>query len=123
MAWSLAVVSPATRDLRATVELHENTGGRARRDRGAHASTRRRGESGIDAPVLFDGCRARVDELLDAHADMGAVERTIDDTALGREEKDALWLWARGRRDRLISEGRPWPETRNQGIAVGDGHD
>ncbi len=74
--------------------------------------------SSTDVPVLFDGCRARVDELLDAHADMGVVERAIDASALNGEEKDALWLWASGRRDRLISHGgRPQPAT------SADGHD
>jgi hypothetical protein len=53
------------------------------------------------APIRFDGCRARVDELLDAHADMELVERTIDACVLDRDEKDALWLWASGRHDRL----------------------
>jgi hypothetical protein len=75
--------------------------------------------SSSDAPVLFDGCRARVDDLLDAHADMGVVERAIDASALGREEKDALWLWASGRRAGLVGDGgRPEPA-----MSGGDGHD
>lgn len=75
--------------------------------------------SSANAPAVFDGCRASVDELLDAGVDMGVVERTIDDYALDREEKDALWLWASGRRDRLIGGGgRPQPA-----ISQGDGHD
>jgi hypothetical protein len=52
-------------------------------------------------PLLFDGCRARVDELLDARADMEVVEQEIDACGLDRDEKDALWLWASGRRERL----------------------
>jgi len=72
-----------------------------------------------EAPVHFDGCRERVDELVETHADMGVVERTIDTYALGREEKDALWLWASGRRDRLATHGdRPQPV-----IPGGDGDD
>ncbi len=71
------------------------------------------------APAFFDGCRARVDELLDAHVDMGVVEHTIDAYALDRDAKDALWLWVYGRRARLISHGeRPQPA-----MLDGDGHD
>jgi hypothetical protein len=56
------------------------------------------------AAAVFDNCRARIDELLDSHADMGVVEHAIDAAyALDGEEKDALWLWACGRRDRLVS--------------------
>jgi hypothetical protein len=43
------------------------------------------------ARLVFDGCRARVDELLDA-------------CVLDRDEKDALWLWASGRRERLTRQ-------------------
>jgi hypothetical protein len=32
---------------------------------------------------------------------MELVERTIDACVLDRDEKDALWLWASGRHDRL----------------------
>lgn len=71
------------------------------------------------APAFFDGCRARVDELLDAHADIGVVELTIDAYALDRDAKDALWLWVYGRRARRISHGdRPQPA-----MLEGDGHD
>lgn len=66
--------------------------------------------SSSDTPGFFDFCRARIDELLDHHADMGIVERTIDDAnALDREEKDALWLWASERRHRIISGGANRP--------------
>ena len=53
------------------------------------------------APPAFDGCRERLDELVRARGDMDAVERVIDSYALDRDLKDALWLWASGRRDRL----------------------
>jgi hypothetical protein len=56
------------------------------------------------APVPFDGCRARVDRLFDAHADMELVERAIDACVLDRDEQDALWLWASGRQDRLTRQ-------------------
>jgi hypothetical protein len=69
----------------------------------------------------FDGCRQRVDELLDAHVDIGVVEVTIDAFALSREEKDALWLWASGQRDRLISSGGGRP--RSAISAAADAHD
>ncbi|HEV7883219.1 MAG TPA: hypothetical protein VGO81_06600 [Solirubrobacteraceae bacterium] len=40
--------------------------------------------------------------------DDDAVERVIDSYALDRDLKDALWLWANGRRDRLArSPSRP----------------
>ena len=52
----------------------------------------------------FDRCRVGIDELLDAHTNMRAIECTIDDYALDGEEKDALWLWASGRRHRLASD-------------------
>jgi hypothetical protein len=56
------------------------------------------------APATYDCCRARIGELLDCHADMVVVEHTIAAAnALDSEEKDALWLWASGRRDRLSS--------------------
>lgn len=73
------------------------------------------------APVYFDCCRAQIDELLHAHADMGVVERTIDDTyALDREEKDALWVWAAGRRDRLVSDASDCP-TIGSTVRIGAG--
>jgi hypothetical protein len=55
-------------------------------------------------PFPFEGCRARVDELLDARADMEVVEQAIDACGLDRDEKDALWLWASGRRQRLTRQ-------------------
>ncbi|HEX8154494.1 MAG TPA: hypothetical protein VF698_15275 [Thermoanaerobaculia bacterium] len=61
------------------------------------------------APVVFDSCRSRVDELLDANAPMGVVERMIEACALDREDRDALWLWASGRRDRLIGGASDCP--------------
>jgi hypothetical protein len=64
-------------------------------------------------PVAFDGCRARVDELLDARADMEAVERAIDVCVLDRDEKDALWLWASGRHD--------WLTRRSSLLATSEG--
>jgi hypothetical protein len=54
--------------------------------------------------AFFDRWRAWIDELLDEHADMGVVEHAIDAAhALDGEEKDALWLWANGRRERIIT--------------------
>jgi hypothetical protein len=55
------------------------------------------------AAVVFDGWRSRVDELLAARVPMSVVECMIDAYALDREAKDALWLWASARRDRLKS--------------------
>jgi CheY-like chemotaxis protein len=55
--------------------------------------------SSIDAPVHVDHCRAWVDELLDANADMAVVENTIVDYPLDSDAKAALWLWAQDRRD------------------------
>lgn len=55
------------------------------------------------APVVFDGYRSWVDELLAENVPMGVIEQMIDACALERENRDALWLWASGRRDRLIS--------------------
>lgn len=57
-----------------------------------------------EPPPFFDFCRAGVADLLDAHVDMETVERTIDAYALQGDEKDALWLWAIGRRDHDSSE-------------------
>ena len=65
--------------------------------------------SGTVAPVVFDSCRSQVDELLDANVPMGVVERMIEGCALDRENRDALWLWASGRRDRLTSGGSEAP--------------
>lgn len=62
--------------------------------------------SSMDSPAFFDCCRAGVAELIDAGAGMEVVERTIDAYALDPDEKDALWLWARGRHDRLIGVRR-----------------
>lgn len=60
--------------------------------------------STTNTPAFFDCCRAGVAELIDAHAGMDVIERTVDAYALGREEKDALWLWARGQHDRLSGD-------------------
>jgi hypothetical protein len=62
------------------------------------------------APLPFDGCRERLDELLGARADMDVVERVIDTCALDRDEKDALWLWASGQRD-LLEQHPSQPAT------------
>jgi hypothetical protein len=80
-------------------------------------------------PPLFDCCRAGVAELLDAHADFDVVERTIDTYALGREEKDALWLWASARRRPVAApDRRPAVHARNWqpskiATTAGEGHD
>ena len=66
----------------------------------------------------FDRCRMEIDELLDARADMGLVERTTDAYALDDEEKDALWLWASGRRNRLASDA-----SARSPIGRADAHD
>jgi len=43
----------------------------------------------------LDCCRAGIAELLEAGAGMDVVEREIEATdVLGREDRDALWLWA-----------------------------
>jgi hypothetical protein len=83
---------------------HEIIGGRARRDSASRAATTTaRPMSSPVAVTVFDRCRSRVDELFDAHVPMDLVERMIDAHALEREDKDALWLWASARRDRLLS--------------------
>jgi hypothetical protein len=70
----------------------------------------RQAMSQATTPAVFDRCRARIEELLEGHADMSVVERTIDDQyALDRDQKDALWLWASGRRTRLISDPADGP--------------
>jgi hypothetical protein len=73
------------------------------------------------ATAVFDGCRDRVGELLDARADMGVVERTIDAYALDRDEKDALWLWSRGRTPR--GHARHAGGLQRSVLPVGHGHD
>jgi hypothetical protein len=60
--------------------------------------------STMDTEALFDRCRTGVAELLDAGAGMRVVERAIEDCALDGDEKDALWLWASGRRHRRMSD-------------------
>jgi hypothetical protein len=45
-----------------------------------------------DAPAHYDYCRAWVDALLDANADIAVVERTIDAYRLDSNAKAALWL-------------------------------
>jgi len=66
----------------------------------------------------FDRCRVGIDELLGARTNMRTIEGTIDTYALDEEEKDALWLWASGRRDR---HGSIPAELSAAGW--GDGHD
>ncbi|CAN5461541.1 hypothetical protein BH20ACT17_BH20ACT17_00250 [soil metagenome] len=73
---------------------------------------------GTTTGSYFDRCRVGVDELLDARTDMRAIEGTIDDYALDEEEKDALWLWASGRRSRHVSVASERPI-----VGCGDGHD
>ena len=72
---------------------------RPRTDRGDSKGS----ATSTDVPTFFDCCRAGVHELLAVNAEMDVVERTIGAYALDPEEKDALWLWASGRRDRLVS--------------------
>jgi hypothetical protein len=76
------------------------------------------------APVVFDGYRSWVDELLAKNVPMGVVEHMIDACALEREDRDALWLWASGRRDRLIS-GAPqtWIIGSTVPAEAGEQHD
>jgi hypothetical protein len=70
------------------------------------------------ATAVFNRCRDGVARLLDAHADMGVVERAIDGYALDRDEKDALWLWSHGRTPRSRAGGR-----QRSAISEGHGHD
>lgn len=89
--------------------------------------------SNANAPEFFDRCRAGVAQLLEANADFDVVERTIDTSALGREEKDALWLWAFAMRNahrRPIAPPDRRPAVNAWGqqptataISVGEGHD
>lgn len=64
-----------------------------------------------DIPASFLSCRAVVCELLEGGADIAEVERTIDAYALERDHKDALWLWAVGRRERPRSDTSDHPLT------------
>jgi hypothetical protein len=73
------------------------------------------------ATAVFDGCRDGVEKLLDARADMSVVESTIDAYALDRDEKDALWLWSRGRRPR--SHARNTGGRKRSAMSEGHGHD
>jgi len=73
--------------------------------------------SAAHGPVFFDCCRAAITELIEADAGMDVVECTIDAYALDRDEEDALWLWAAGRRTRSprravnVSFSRRTPRT------------
>jgi hypothetical protein len=73
------------------------------------------------ATAVFDGCRERVDDLLDANADRRLVDSTIDAYALDRDEKDALWLWSHGRRPR--GQARAAGSRRRPAISEAGGHD
>jgi len=63
--------------------------------------------SSADPPICFDSCRAAIAELLKLDARTDIVEHTIDAYPLDRDAKDALWLWAIGRRT-----GSPRPGVR-----------
>lgn len=77
--------------------------------------------SSTKATAVFDGCRDRVDELLEANADMRVVDSTIDAYALDRDEKDALWLWSHGCRPR--GRARTAGGRRRPAISEAGGHD
>jgi hypothetical protein len=77
--------------------------------------------SSTRATAVFDGCRDRVDELLDANADTRVVDSTIDAYALDRDEKDALWLWSQGCRPR--GQARAAGGRQRPAIAEAGGHD
>ena len=47
---------------------------------------------------MLEPMRARVDEMLEAHAGMDVVERAIEASPLPSEEKSVVWLWAWSRR-------------------------
>jgi hypothetical protein len=49
-------------------------------------------------PLCFDSCRAAITALLELDPRTEVVEHTIEAYPLDREAKDALWLWAVGRR-------------------------
>jgi hypothetical protein len=58
-----------------------------------------------DAPNVFDRCRAQLDELLlDGRADMVVLQHAIDALPLDGDARDALWLWARGRHERRMTD-------------------
>ena len=70
------------------------------------------------SPILYDRCRARVQELVDTRTEMADVERAIEVYPLDSDERAALWLWASGRRARRggdasdpVVVGRTWPRT------------
>jgi hypothetical protein len=73
------------------------------------------------ATAVFNGCRDRVDKLLDANADRRVVDSTIDAYALDRDEKDALWLWSHGRRP--CSQARSAAGRQRSAMSEADGHD
>lgn len=65
--------------------------------------------SATEIPASFLSCRAGVCELLVAGVPMAEVERTIDAYPLERDHKDALWLWAIGRREQPLHVGAYHP--------------
>ncbi len=91
----------------AAVTLRSITGGRCapgRRLQPEQAGHHEPAMTRADTPAFFDCCCAGAAELLDAGAGMDVIQATIEAYALDREEKDALWLWAHGRHDRLIGD-------------------
>jgi hypothetical protein len=86
------------------------SGGRARRCADAHATTNPAAPmSATEIPDPFLSCRAGVGELLAGGVPMAEVERTIDAYPLDRDQKDALWLWAIGRREQPLHVGAYHP--------------
>jgi hypothetical protein len=60
-----------------------------------------------EAPTVFDRCRAELDELLlGGRADMAVIQHAIDALPLDGDARDALWLWAQGRRERRLTDAR-----------------
>lgn len=62
-----------------------------------------------DASTPFGPYGARLRQLLDAGASVAIVEHAIESFALGRDEKSALWLWARSRHDPLTGDSGDKP--------------
>ena len=67
-----------------------------------------------DDGALFRACRARVQTLLDARADIDELERMIEALPLPTEEQCALWLWAWPRARAFCGTDTPEIEGKRQ---------
>lgn len=68
--------------------------------------------------MFFDCCRDAITELVEAGADVDAVERAIETYGLDRDEKDALWLWLWGlSRPKRSAAGASFATSGTTGVA------